>query len=444
VSPHRRPNAHLARRTAAPVRALPRRPAQTFHPHPVGVSSHALTLALAFVLVSDVLTACTPSVDSSHGNPMRDSSGVRIVENQAPAWASGASWYLEDTPTVAIGVAEGPEPYQLFRVFGAARLTDHRIVVGNAGSFELRLFDADGHFLGSAGRAGDGPGEFHIPYLLVRTPGDTLLVFDFSPQRITVYDGNLSLLGTRAPRGTGNPTFAAIFGRLSSGMMVGVGSGSDEPAEQGSAYRPAAYLRYSPDGDLLDTIAMAPGWDTYRVEVTVRGQRGFSPQTPPFGRVAQYTLYSDQILVGNGDTYEIQVFAEDGELRTLIRLDREPIAVTPEHVASYRKVRLAQLGSSRFTPAWERAFADMPVASTLPAFDSLLADAEGNLWVREYQIDGHGARQWDVFDPGGRWLGTTTTPSGLHVFEIGSDYILGVSKDELGVERVQLYALIKP
>jgi len=32
-------------------------------------------------------------------------------------------------------------------------------------------------------------------------------------------------------------------------------------------------------------------------------------------------------------------------------------------------------------------------------------------------------------------------PSGLGVFEIGEDYILGRARDELGVEHVQLWGL---
>jgi hypothetical protein len=36
-----------------------------------------------------------------------------------------------------------------------------------------------------------------------------------------------------------------------------------------------------------------------------------------------------------------------------------------------------------------------------------------------------------------------TTPGTLHVRDIGSDYILGVERDEFDVERVVLYHLTK-
>jgi len=50
---------------------------------------------------------------------------------------------------------------------------------------------------------------------------------------------------------------------------------------------------------------------------------------------------------------------------------------------------------------------------------------------------------WSVFAPDGVWLGRVTLPSGLEVYEIGSDYILGRSMDEMDVERILVYELVK-
>lgn len=49
-----------------------------------------------------------------------------------------------------------------------------------------------------------------------------------------------------------------------------------------------------------------------------------------------------------------------------------------------------------------------------------------------------------VFDPDGRELGQVQLPLNFDVSEIGPDYILGVGRDGLDVERVQIYALNKP
>ena len=49
----------------------------------------------------------------------------------------------------------------------------------------------------------------------------------------------------------------------------------------------------------------------------------------------------------------------------------------------------------------------------------------------------------DVFDPDGIWLGTVATPRGLRVTEIGTDYVVGVWRDELDVEYIRVYDLEK-
>jgi hypothetical protein len=46
-----------------------------------------------------------------------------------------------------------------------------------------------------------------------------------------------------------------------------------------------------------------------------------------------------------------------------------------------------------------------------------------------------------IFAPDGEWLGTIALPDRLTVLEIGSDYVLGVWRDEFDVERVQLLTL---
>lgn len=54
------------------------------------------------------------------------------------------------------------------------------------------------------------------------------------------------------------------------------------------------------------------------------------------------------------------------------------------------------------------------------------------------------AESWNVFSPAGELLGPVDLPARLEVFEIGSDYVLGHWLDELEVEHVRRYALIKP
>jgi hypothetical protein len=79
----------------------------------------------------------------------------------------------------------------------------------------------------------------------------------------------------------------------------------------------------------------------------------------------------------------------------------------------------------------------------MPFYQAALADAEGNLWVQDFS-PGEPPAGWSVFDPEGRFLGAVAMPDRFRPQQIGDDFILGVARDELDVERVQLYALEKP
>ena len=89
---------------------------------------------------------------------VRDSAGVRIVEH--PSDFAAPSWLISETPTIDIGSGDGDSSTLLYQVEGTHRLSDGRIVVANRSSHELRYYDAEGNYLHSAGRQGEGPGEF--------------------------------------------------------------------------------------------------------------------------------------------------------------------------------------------------------------------------------------------------------------------------------------------
>lgn len=122
-----------------------------------------LVAALVFAMA---LPGCRDApVHGSAGSPRTDG-------GPAPRWTVGSEALLR------IGVVEGESPYQLHRVTGAVRLPDGGVAVANAGSGEIRFFDASGRFLRASGRRGDGPGEWRGPDRVRLLDGDTLLVLD--------------------------------------------------------------------------------------------------------------------------------------------------------------------------------------------------------------------------------------------------------------------------
>lgn len=103
-----------------------------------------------------------------------------------------AAWPVSAEPVLEIGVLSGEEPYQFDRVTGAVRLPDGGVVVTDAGSGQVRFFDAQGRFVRAQGSKGQGPGEWSGPDRVRALGGDSLLVLDNNLRR----QGILGLDGT--------------------------------------------------------------------------------------------------------------------------------------------------------------------------------------------------------------------------------------------------------
>lgn len=171
----------------------------------------------------------------------------------------------------------------------------------------------------------------------------------------------------------------------------------------------------------------------------------------PFSRTTAAASWSDLAVVAPSHRYEIRAYDADADLRRIVRRDHALIDSTPAHRDAHFLDLLRRQGIRPTTEAdrdealreSRRAFADLPIPETLPAFASLMADALDHLWVREFATptEASSAPLWAVFDPDGRVLGYIETPRGLEIHEIGADYILARTTDDLGVEYVQLWPL---
>jgi hypothetical protein len=385
-----------------------------------------------------LLIAAVSGCAGGEGGPAfteRDSAGVTIVENVQGSWSESESWRLSAEPVLDIGVLEGEDEYQLFQVGGATLLDDGRIVVANGGTGELRYYDRDGGFLKAAGRKGEGPGEFESmgsPVLV----GDSIFVWDFRLRR-------MSVLSREGEFGSGFRVHAALTvpaGTFSDGSSLFTAGFSFRPSEIAAVVRDTAlYGHVSREGDLLDSIGRFPSIEFYVLGTDQRA----AASSLPFGRRTYAAVHGQTAYLGSSDSYEILRYAADGRLEGIVRVAHEPLPVTQEDIEREKADRM-EGADGNWRRTLERMFAEMPIPSTMPAFDGLETDRLGNLWVRETVRPGATDAVWTVFDSEGRIRGTAWTPADLSVAEIGVDYLLGTWRDELDVEHVQLYELIKP
>ena len=381
----------------------------------------------------------------------RDSAGIAIVENGAPAWAAEDAWTVSPEPTLAIGVSEGDPDHEFFQVSGVTRLSDGSIVVANAGTQQLRYYAPDGSLKHSAGRKGGGPGEFQMLVTVLAVPGDTVLALDAMNRRLSLFDAAGRHVRDLGVADAVNPVPLLVVGRLRDGTYLAqkpnTRIGPEMLQRNAGPARDSMYvLHLDAAGAPTDTLGLFPGPQMDIQMLDFGGRSIPMPLMMPFSPNTSVAAAGDHAYVGTSDTYEIGVYTPAGDLTRLIRRPHEPRAVTEAEVEEHR-ARLTEAIEGQANPfmaQFRDAYAKVPYPETMPAFGELLTDREGNLWVAEVTASDDAARRWSVFDRDGVWLGEVVTPARLSVREIGADYVLGHATDEQEVERVLLYALLKP
>ena len=394
-------------------------------------------IVVALVLVCGVACRQDRRAPAGLASLERDSAGIRIIENPKPPEGSRLPWRIGPEPTVSIGELDGEEPYMLYRVFDAARLSDGRIVVANYGSSEVRVFDAAGTHLATTGGTGEGPGEFRSLWRIARWPGDSILAWDFN-RRFSVFD----------PRGNYGRSF--------------IPQSDDNTSERRSLpfvdARSDGTIVYRLEGDADSTVveivngegerSASLGAHLHEELVVARGSRGYTERMPAaYSRGLVTSLWGDLIVASPNHRYEIRAFRADGTLARIVRREHVPRIPSDADKQFFvdREIALRDAPDipDELLEEVRRVFGSVPAAETFPAFAAILADDAGHLWVREYEFprEERPAHLWTVFDPEGRVLGFFETPKKLRILQIGADYTLAHSRDELGVEYVRVWPL---
>lgn len=388
------------------------------------------------VVVSALITACGPAGQSAGTFATRDSAGIQLTT----AYESSPNlWRVSAEPVLRVGTADGPPASQLFRVGGILRLTDGSIAIGNAGTGEIRIYDSTGGFLHALGRPGNGPGEFtqatSIP--LWRGPEGSL-VTEAHLNRINIFESSGTLRGAVRLDGRPVATLVAAMGVFAGGDILAYTQQGPAQAPAGTVVsRPAWYLRFDPSGQLQRTLVEFQSRPTIAWESDGRITFPYLPFTAD----RLVATAGDAMVMIRGSPAELEVRDGAGAVTALIRWvppARRVRDIWDRHVDEF----LARIPEPA-ARARNAAFLNqtLPLPEFLPAASQLLTDTDGHFWVERYRLPWDPVSIWDILAPDGTWVATLDIPPAGILRDIGEDYILGVWRDEDGIEQVRMYGL---
>ncbi len=390
--------------------------------------------------------------EDSSGVPeaqVTDSAGVTIVTSR-PSDAVYAR--PAEEPALSLGTLEGADELMFGRIASVARDTDGNLIVADNGAGEIRVFDAGGGHLRTFGRKGEGPGEFQV--LSGAWPGadGTVVALDRRQRRITRFDAGGSLIGTAEVAGSGG----ALSMRGLAGPEVVLSQVTDfgiTPSFDASALQDLAdavegdgslvlFLRHRLDGELVDTLAQRPGQSMSMSTSGSGAQMSLQLLVVPFSRQPTAVGSTQGVAIAGGSEYEVALYNHTGALQRIVRLGLAPPLRTDEHLEAYVRNSGSPFSDEAAIQARIGMYRDMSMPERLPGYDELLLADTGELWARRYRQRGADMAHWDVFGTGGHHLGRVEIPASFRPEEVSGGQLVGVSTDDLGVERVEVRDLI--
>ena len=373
---------------------------------------------------------------------VRDSAGIRIVRNpDVGIWPEGQGWVVSHE--LSIGDIAGPPEYQFGQVRDVDVASDGRIYVLDELASAVRIFGPDGSFLSSFGQSGEGPGEFTPgapPGWIIATGSRELFLPDVESGRAHRFTLDGGLIETRrlAVRATGAPWAEAPGG----GYL-------HTPAGSGPGW---ALVRIDSEGVVLDTVRT---FATGRI-VRPSGVASWQPILLPGPIYA--TTTDDRVVSGVTDLNYLEVADPEGEVQVIFSKGaRSPLLTASESEALELRGRLLLEERLKVFGEPSPELAAMVQSVTwglperLPSYTGIVGGPAGTIWVqRPSPIDsmsvevlngqtgwvGAGSPVWDVFTSSGHFLGPVTLPRRFRLRRIRGQFVYGVERGDLDVERV--------
>jgi len=357
---------------------------------------------------------------------------------------------VSDKPTLVIG--DNGTPERAFSGVSARELPSGDIIIGDQGSMTVRVFARDGHVVRRLARRGHGPGELSGTFLLT-TCGDTVFTLGQPPGSsplVNVYNASHGFESSFLPHAATGAMFTPIS-CLSTGQLL-VSRGRPmmmfrKPPEPGTLMPDTVRFglfsgRSTNSRGLIEWVAPV----IHRWLVVYPWRHGPIPAAlAPFrlGPVVSVVASGDRVWIVDGGSGVVRGL--DGAGHALV-IDTLPLKPTPFDGTALRQARHRSLrGASTAldTARVEATFDPSVRPPTMPVASGALAGANGNLWVRLFNLDDSAPPDYLMLNRVGQAVARVSLPTGLDVQQIGSHFVLGVERDSLGVESVVEYGIVR-
>ena len=376
-------------------------------------------------------------------------------------------------PEISIGESSGAPEYTFTRIQSIVMVPDGSVIIadvpisaggrGNTASATIRWYGADGRYIRSLGRGGEGPGEYIQPSGIGRLPDGTILVRDARLHRINVYSPAGEAAATWRIDEPTNATYGGADRLVADNAGFIYLRASERPRREPGAPliipQPTddRLVRLRSDGTVIDTLAAPrlPDVTPPILRVTVRSSTlGSAVPYSPWKTWSRSPLGYFVTAVTNRYAIDLRIPpATPGAARpptwragdrvVSVRRQVAPIPISDDERAARRAVVERRMQAR--DPRWEWSGPDVPRVK--PPIKGVLVADDGRLWVHvsvpserfsppadasptdEASLPFREPPLYEVFEPDGTWLGRVRLPEGVRLHAMRGDIVWGVTTD---------------
>ncbi len=363
------------------------------------------------VLTAGTLIACS-------GTPP-----VKSVRDIPPAEISSSA-------PVVLG---GPAGYEFVRV-STGLMTAGGVIIADAGAQSLVFFDSTGAFVRTAGRAGEGPGEFRA-LSGIWAHANTILAYDRDLRRLSRFTLSGEYISAEIVTAPDDAPSASPVGVFDDGcLLLMETSRSGPPAALGVQ---GDTVRLFEQCGSVSTPLPAPPTVLVETYIDAPGKGRYTYMTMPFARGGGVKVVGERIAMFSALSTDLVFIDRQGVKRDTVQVTRGVTrrAVTPEQIAAVREL---DVGDS---PEPDPLFDRVPLPDSLPYFGwgpmprpVLRAMSNGEIWLLEYGGLEPGPAFWTVVGVGDK-IHRVALPSRGEVLDARDGRALVRDTDADGVER---------
>lgn len=400
------------------------------------------TLAPAALLAATLAAGCSGAEARALARPAIDSlpGGIPRVMNAGPAqWVGETGWQLE-----LVGEISGQEGTESELINPQSLAVDdwNRVYVVDEKPRVIKVFGADGQFIRTIGREGEGPGEFRVGFIAVHQ--GQVVVHDPMVARTSVWDTT----GTFLRSWNSSCCFWTDIqvdrqGRVYVPTMF--------PTAPDAPSRGTPYVRWTMQGVAVDTV-WVPRNDSQAKFWTVSSSEGgrnvarMMMSVPLTPRIASTLNPDGGVIYGWTEDYQLAVSAGSSDTSMVFGRTWTPASVTGERKQHEVDLLVARFRDQADEANLRQTFKADDIPGTAPAFIGLHVDREGHRWVRLDPGTDSTRSTFDIYDPAGTWLGTLGVTPALPQYgriAFGREQVLVARENADGLPVVVRYAVRK-